>query len=155
SPARGCSGATPIVRRLLGKIYRAIERAGKAADAASGGRGWQSNEQMGLIDGPGCSLKPACPAANDKCGLHAGDECVRVRIQAGVAGDVGAEVQKEVLPSLGEPQYINRLGTDEFHSSAATTRRSTRVPIRLKFFHRLDRIIAQRTLAGGDNIIDS
>src|SRR5262249_61727841 len=93
------------------------------------------------------------PAVNGKCGWTAGADSAR--IQAGVAGDVGAEVQKEFLPSLGETQYINRLGTDEFPSSAATPRRSTRVPIRLKFFHRLDRIIAQRTLAGGDNIIDS
>ena len=55
---------TCVVRRSLGKLYRAIERAGETAEGASASR-WrrQKNGLPGLKDGPGCPGKTARPSA--------------------------------------------------------------------------------------------
>jgi len=135
------------------KLYRASKRAGKAAEEAfAGGTNWrrQRNELKGLDGGPGCPGKPARPAADVKGGLPPFYTCGRVK--AGVAGDTGTKVQKELLLGRGEAQHNIYPDKDEFHAAAATRQR-TRLAVRWSFAHNLGNIQAQSTLARGGAIM--
>src|SRR5262249_23938916 len=75
------------------------------------------------------------------------------KVQAEIAGDAGAEVQKELLPSLSEAQHSNFPDKDKFQS-AATIRKRTRLAVQWRFAHKLGSIVTQGTLAR-DGVIKS